>query len=638
MPTSYLDALRRNPKGKIVLPYQRGWNEDIWLRDASSCDLGSDSDIRVRDFGNFVGKRCHSLWYEFDKLVHLRSVPALTLALVGFINANSYEFNVETLGKVRRTESLDQTWDLATTEFDVEGPIDILSDYLFLHFRQNIQTATSIVLPSKAGIATANLDAAVQAFSLLRDIYWLKNVFERYLFLGGDLTFSETRVKLDAGSSQTWRTYSIQNAIMRRRRLDRDYQVMLDQREAAKSTLMTPYSMAPYEVITAARQSGRQRSFDRGTVEENSVHAALAPLRGYVRMGYLFDTLYSDQEAGDTVSTWDILHSLSSAIFETNPKDGSSGLIAGVFGRRELLAIVQAAGKFSVQRARRALEHLTMNKPCRDGIWSRPLLPIDRDTLSIVHPALLSQDKERILHHFISNFMLASTRGTFFEERCRRLIADRTSGAEEEQFQVLTETHPIHRLLGIKKRQTDLIMQANNMVILGEAKSTSHVATPREFNHAMGSLSEGARQLDERLDRIRAFRDQAKVAFGLRSDAKLYVYRLLITNNTIFDGLMIGEAHVISLQTLLTFWSLDQPDAKTAERLPATRMLLRFIKKPLQVAEHEPNLALRTEKLKTANTNIEMQFDWFVCSGQRDSAVDVSVRYAASSDCHALIL
>jgi hypothetical protein len=355
-------------------------------------------------------------------------------------------------------------------------------------------------------------------------------------------------------------------------------------------------------------------------------------------MGYLFDTLYSDQEAGDTTSTWDILHSLSSAVFEDNPKDDAPGLLAGVFDRRELLAIVQAVGKLSGQRARRALEHLTMNKPCRDGIWSRPLVPIDRDTLCIVHPALLSLDTERILHHLISNFMLDSTRGIFFQERCRRLIADRTSGAEGEQFQVLPETHLIHRLLGIKKRQTDLIMQANNMIILGEAKSTSHVATPREFNHAMGSLSDGASQLAERLDRIRAFRDQAKIAFGLAPQADLCIYRLLITNNTIFDGLMIGEAHVISLQTLLTFWPLDQADAETAGKFPATRRLLHFIRKPIQVAQHEPNLTLRTERLKTANANIELQFDQFVCSGQLDPAVGVSARYAALSDCHALIL
>jgi hypothetical protein len=269
MPTPYLEALRRNPKGKIVLPYQTDWNEDIWLRDASSYGLGSDFETHIRDFGSFVGKACQSLWYEFNKLAHFRSVPSLTLALIGFININSYELSVEMLEKVRGTESLDQTWDLTTTEFDVEGPIDILSDYLFSHFRRNIRTTTSIVLPSKAQIATANLDAAVQAFSLLTDIYWLKNVFERCLFLGGDVIFSETQVRLDAGSSQTWRTYSMQNAIMRRRRLDQGYQAMLDQREAAKSAIMTPYSVAPYEVITAVRQSGRQRTFDRGTVEEN---------------------------------------------------------------------------------------------------------------------------------------------------------------------------------------------------------------------------------------------------------------------------------------------------------------------------------------------------------------------------------
>jgi hypothetical protein len=92
----------------------------------------------------------------------------------------------------------------------------------------------------------------------------------------------------------------------------------------------------------------------------------------------------------------------------------------------------------------------------------------------------------------------------------------------------------------------------------------------------------------------------------------------LINNNTIFDGVVINETNVISLQTLLTFWVLDLQNDEIASRPSATERLLGFLRKPEQVAQRESDLTLRTECLKTTNISLEIQFDRFVCSDQID--------------------
>jgi hypothetical protein len=271
-----------------------------------------------------------------------------------------------------------------------------------------------------------------------------------------------------------------------------------------------------YKLIREVQVEGDRVTAEFCSDTEKNKVSQIARLVGMVGTGYLLETLSTAEQHADVLKAWDVLHSLSSALADHAQKNGELGTFAGDIRREHLVELISTTLRVPKMRGRKAVDALTFTGPCDDGIWSCPLVPIDQQHLAICHCSIQVNNPMRLLGQLIDNQNLSHRCGDLFEEKCRQQLgACEASRENGPRYVLLDRKHKIFDLIGRKRYPTDFMLQCGSNLLLCEAKSTSHIATEREFFYASEALRKGARQVNARNLRLLENQEKAGKLLGL---------------------------------------------------------------------------------------------------------------------------
>jgi hypothetical protein len=150
-----------------------------------------------------------------------------------------------------------------------------------------------------------------------------------------------------------------------------------------------PYEYVNYRVVRDVRFKDGDFIADFIHVPLGADKSALVPMRRSVETEYLFETLDNAAGGQDIYRAWDILHSLSKAMLENAVRMKKVTLFSTGINRVHLINIIARALGVSLTRAHRVLDFFTFQGSSRDGIWSRPLVSVDRAFISLAHISIL---------------------------------------------------------------------------------------------------------------------------------------------------------------------------------------------------------------------------------------------------------
>ena len=540
-----LKRIRDNKGGEFVLPYQPNWSEHVWSthfpRDSIEEDL-----VDLREAGIIFGRLCNKRWEDIGKLSS-KFHPSMFFRCV--INAANNAFHDRSTNGSLPPSDGDLLNPFTISANEYEDLADSVSDLYFMMMRENKKTWTSIDLPDHHQALPPEVGIAV--LNILQQITVLRFCFDKVLFLGATIRNAEGKIQI------TSENYLYQEYIKRI-----CIAISEDTDNAVGSHLKTmQYShsiitdMAPYRVVSSLENNGGYPKILFGIVSEYRIHSRLLAIRRYVDSEYLFETL--DQSGLDIVYAWDVLYSFCYVISQ-NTIDDAKMLTAAEYRQHDLIRMIVACLNITSQRARFAIEALTLKGSAQDGVWSRPIIPVDKSYVKIFIPAVLTISPVRFVHLTLANRNLRDKRGKVFEQKVlSQLKGFCEKNSISKSLVVLPKNHQIYKLIGVNKNETDLFAIIGNTLIVCDAKSVSHATTPREYYHAFKSLDKGSQQVRTRIKRIRELETQVKRIFGLN---KLDIFGVVITNDRLFNGIMIDDIPIINLPSLIAFVRSNRMD------------------------------------------------------------------------------
>ena len=593
MSLSYRKDLRRSQTKHPLLPYEVGWEENVWIKHGADHRLhGPEGELF--EFGLFVGRRCSELWDTVWKCVQQHPVPVLVTAVIAQVNISLLSLTTHHLNSVKKMNhstplsTIDALSELLLVENHgkYEQLLNVLSDFLFALIKHRRLPSTSLIIPD---IAMQNREISASAAKILRDvtkIAYFKFCFDLALFADAQVARVGNAWDISPSATKFGKLFLERSAISSWR----DQLSHIEMEQNARSRHYNTDLCC--SLVKKVKVSERKiyASFCSG--EENIKTSRLLPFVGYIGTGYLFDTLLEYKDTSDIVNTWDFLHSLSTALqYYANETHIVENFVSDI-QRDHLIEGVTIALRVSRSRARKAVEALTFDKPCDDGIWSCPIVPTDRQYVAICHPAIQTNSPTRLLSQIIKNRNLSSRRGAIFERKCLQEIdaKELTRPVGKRRYQVLKPPHSIFNLIGTKKLQTDFIIKAGFNIIVCEAKSTAHVATAREFWRAYEAFEKGARQLAARTNRIHERIEDSKKLLGLQGEQDIVVGQCIITNSVFFDGVEIERIPIVSLRTLVTFIR-----EKINDEVVGEQSFFNVLQGYLHNPEHLNNLSVQVE-------------------------------------------
>jgi hypothetical protein len=564
---TFADDLRENRRGRFFLPYQEGWCHGYWSHYVTRCggeQTLDDRDKQIVDLGYEIGIRCQRIWEDIRLQEQAGPLVAMCSALIAHINSQLVKQEIATarsitpealIAKVNAQFAKQKKQHAAEArpipnvqEIDVEHLTDIISDYIFSRSRAGSNLSSSLDLPSNNQTIKTR---AVGLKELLSHVAYLKFIFDQLLFLDSIVTIADYLISCRVPTGGVSETYFIQSKLS-----NVTESLLLSEIEERRTSAWLPLAYGDYSLVRGVRSTRSTGS------EEEKVFLDLVPISGAVAKSaflfmrevvdveYLFETLESVAGGRDIYRAWDVLHSLSKALLENAIRLKNSSLFSGTSTRADLTKLITQTLGVSLRRARSVIDFFTFQGASRDGIWSRPIVKMDRTFVSLTHIAILETNRIRALHNMIANAKLEALRGKRFQEKCReQLRSSRLKGVVE----FVEFTNPIYQLLATSKQETDFLLRLGDILLICEAKSTSHIATPREFYHGFNALKAGADQLKKRLQTLIACRSQVENWLFGKAGVSLNFSPVIVTNTDFFQGLSIEGVRVVSLATLIGY-------------------------------------------------------------------------------------
>ena len=542
MPRSYLKSLRKNRDGKLVMPYHIMWDDHLWKVQASELTICDTLESQIYELGRVIGTKCANLWRNVDAIVSQYPGPYIVRLMVDA--ANAIWVGIKRREEENRHLSFKDRYCAVKSEVtgDPELLTDLISEFLFSMVKKNVRISTTLVLPNFQRPYYPEWSDIAALIAYIQEIGHYKFLFDKCLFLEGDIKFDGNKLSISSAASDRGSIYLRANKLSQ-----------LRDEMAQPAQKVDKVRHREYKVVASAQIRSGRLTVDLISVYDSPHELSIANLRGYVASEYLFRVLESAKESIDAIYCWDIIYSLCEALRKANIKDATAN-------RNDIVDMISVALNITQRRARKALEILTFRPGIRtrDGIWSRPVVPIDRNHITFVYAAVASVSPVRQIHHVIENINLSHTRGKEFEYSCVQNIKstigrlyETVPGLNEELY-VLPESSKVFDLIGRKKRETDCIIVFGHRVLVCEAKSIAHVTTSREFSHAFEPVNHG---LDQISKRILALNDKAKdlkSILKLDDDIQLNISGLLILNEGFFDGFSVNSTFCISLRVFIS--------------------------------------------------------------------------------------
>ena len=578
---------------KLKMPYSSDWNRKEWKSLISS----NTQETKLIEFAIFIGNECENNWISIHEESQAHLLPSITNELIN-------DMNLLTLPFSESPESYEKNVSL------VEAMVDLFSDFIFMQINRSKKLSTPIILLEPSFNNPEVKESVGKIQNKLYLIFLYKFAFDRVFFLGDYCEFSQGLIELKTDMNSLGKEYQIRRKI----NIERDHQ-MFFQVYGEINKRGDKLALSNYKIVTGIRYEINKHIFDLAPVAMNLTGSRLAQLRGWIGSEYLFSTLVA-KNIVDLAYAWDVLHSLCASVVETSRRTKSIELVVADYSKRDLKELIAACLSCTPQRARKLLEQLTFsnNHNSKDGIWSRPLLNIDRGFLKLVLPAILAVDPIRLLQLLIENQDASSVRGKHFEDRCIEQISAYTNEWEKEKFVVLPSKHPIYDILGKKKRQTDFVILIGENIILCEAKSIGSYANSREFFLATEAINNGIRQLTTRKEKLKNQASVVENTLRIPTD-RLKIVNLVISNSIIFDGYDLSDSYVISLRSLIIFISRIAKRVSTLNADELYEQFFLYLKEPDEYHLYNQH----THFVKSIAKTDQIQIDFDVCEIDMDA-------------------
>ena len=545
MPKSYLESLKRNRNREYVLPYHIGWTDRVWKDQASEFVFSHEIEGQLYNLVLEIGPKCADLWRNVDTIVTKYAGPYIIKLIVDAANM----VWVGIMRQQEKTEHLTvkERYHAITAEATNNPEIltDLVSEFLFSRVRKGNAIYTTLDLPDFHPASYTELLDSAALISYLQEIGHYKFLFDKFMFLEGKITLDRSGIYISSAKSEKGEMY------LRASKLSQLREALAHRAQQARKVNEARHQ--EYKIVGSAEIRNGRLNVYLVSAFESPHRTPIASLRGYVGSEYLFRVLATHKEGLDTIYCWEIIYSLSEALRK-------AGITDATMHKNDVVEVMSTALGITRQKARKALDILTFRSDVktRDGIWSRPVVLIDRSFISLVYPAIASVYPVRQIHHVIGNLNLTGIRGDEFQRTCYQNIRGIIShlrktipNIRKEELYVLPTSSKVFDLLGRKKRETDVIIMFGTRLLVCEAKSVSDVVTLREFENALESVCHGMDQISERISLLNSRMKDLRSILGIAHDTELSVAGLLISNEVFFDGFSVSQPFCISLQSLI---------------------------------------------------------------------------------------
>jgi hypothetical protein len=199
--------------------------------------------------------------------------------------------------------------------------------------------------------------------------------------------------------------------------------------------------------------------------------------------------------------------------------------------KNDLIHYVLSKTKYSRIQVKQIIE-LFSHKEGYHNIWERPIIEFDDYLIPVMLP-LLSPNSLRMTDFWLEKggFDLDS-RGVLFENYIKKVLL---STLKRKGFEVNVPSQNIFRNSKGEFEEIDLIVELKNITIIAEVKCIKYPFDPRDYHNMYSRLSEGAEQINRKID----FVQQNIKDFKSESYLSKPIVKLVITNLPIFSGYII---------------------------------------------------------------------------------------------------
>jgi hypothetical protein len=509
---------------------------------ASKFVFSREIEGQIYNLGLEIGPKCAGLWQNVDTIAAKYARPEIVRLIVE--SANMVWIGIRRQQEKTERLTVKERYHGITTADATNNPetlTDLISDFLFSRVRKGIAIYTTLDLPDFHPPSYTELLDSAALISYIQEIGYYQFLFDKALFLEGTITVDKSEIYISSAKSEKGEMY------LRASQLSQ-----LRNALAHRARKINEARYQDYKVVGSAEIRNGRLNVNLVSPFESPHGTPIASLRGYVGSEYLFRVLATYKEGLDTIYCWEFIYSLCEALQK-------AGITDATVHKNDVIEVVSAALGITRQRARRALDILTFKSDVktRDGIWSRPVVLIDRSFISLVYPAT-SVTPERQMHHIIGNLNLTEIRGDEFQRTCVQNLGAIIShlrktipNISEKELYLLPTSSKIFDLLGRKKRETDVIIMFGTRLLVCEAKSVSDVVTLREFENARQSVWHGMDQISERILLLNSRMKELRSILNIDHDTELSVAGVLILNDVFFDGFSVNQTFCICLRSLI---------------------------------------------------------------------------------------
>lgn len=245
---------------------------------------------------------------------------------------------------------------------------------------------------------------------------------------------------------------------------------------------------------------------------------------------------------------WDVLETLVDAVLRRVSDDryGKNWFLAYVVraSRAELTDVLGRSLSLGTDTISAAIDFLTYRRRS-DGLWQKPLIPLDANEFVIASAPLkhgnLLRTAERWLRQ--GGFDL-DRRGPVFEALARKNIAGFLG-----ESPILRDHYvaPEPVLVGSSREEIDILVRIGRLVLIGEAKCQLFPVEPIEEYRFRERLKEGAAQATRKAAAVRNSLAELQAIIGLRALDDVSVIPFVLSNHLLGSGYPIGCTPVVDL-------------------------------------------------------------------------------------------
>jgi hypothetical protein len=214
--------------------------------------------------------------------------------------------------------------------------------------------------------------------------------------------------------------------------------------------------------------------------------------------------------------------------------------------KNDLINYVFSKTKYSQAQIKDLIE-LFSHKEGYHNIWEKPLIEFDNYLIPIMLP-LLSPNTLRMTDFWLEKggFDL-DTRGVLFENYLKEFLLDTLN---RKGFFVNIPDKNIFRNTKDDFEEIDLIVELKNITIIAEVKCIKYPFDPRDYHNMLSRLSDGAKQINRKIDFIQ------KNIEDFKDERYLYkpIIKLVITNLPLFSGYLIDEVAITDFSLIENYF------------------------------------------------------------------------------------